>query len=72
MLFRCEKTRLLELLLHCRVSPCKLLDGQVFCLVVGEPEVVLRADERLLDFLEVVDGLVNLIDGFFELLAGKV
>ena len=66
-----KSSRFFKLLLHRRVAPCEFLDGQVFGLVVGEPEVVLRAEECLLDFLEVVDGFVDFLDGFPELFAGQ-
>ena len=64
-------TSLVELSLHRGVATGEALDGKVVGLVVGKAQVVLRADEGLLDFLEMGNGLVYLVDGGLELLAGK-
>ena len=45
-------TDLFKLGLHCGVLVCEFLDGQGFRLVVGQAEVVLRAEKGVLGFLE--------------------
>ena len=62
---------LLELLFHRGIATGKLLDGEVVGLVVGQTEVVLGAEKIILDFLEKLDGVINLFDGLLELLAGE-
>ena len=44
----------------------QLLDTQVFRLVVRKAQVVLRGEQRILDFLQVRDGLVDLVNGGIE------
>ncbi len=63
--------RLIELLLHGRIVASQFLDGQILCLVVGQTEVVLRSYQGILDFLQVGNGLVNLVNGGLELLTGQ-
>lgn len=57
---------------HCFDRRCifrQLLDAQVFRLVVRKAQVVLRGEQRILDFLQVRDGLVYLVDSGVEPLA---
>jgi len=44
-------------------------DTEVFRLVIGKPQVVLRGEERVLSLLQMRDRLVDLIDRRLELLA---
>lgn len=62
---------LVKLGLHSGIATRESLDGKVVCLVVGKAQVVLRADEGILDLLEMGNGLVYLVNGCLELLAGK-
>ena len=62
---------LVEQFRHGGIASCQFLNGQCFSFVVGQAQVVLAANERILDFLQVRNGLVNLLDGGLELLAGK-
>src|SRR4051812_47893199 len=61
-----------ELRLHGLVAPGELLDGEASRLVVGEPEVVLRAQQTLLHLLQAIDGGVDVLDGGVELALGEV
>ena len=64
-------SRLVERGLHRGVATSEPLDGEVVGLVVGKAKVVFGADEGFLDLLEMGNGLVDLVDGGLELLAGK-
>lgn len=61
-----------ELGCHRRVAPRQLLDRHVLRLVVGKAQVPVSAQQCVLGFLQVVDGLVDLIDGFFEAVGCQV
>ncbi len=50
----------------------EFFDGDVLGFVVGEAEVVLRADECFFCFLEVVDRLIDFVDGGLEFFEGEV
>ena len=65
------KTGFFELCFHRGIASCQLLDGEGFGLVVRKAEVVLAADQGFFDFIQVLYGLVDLIDSRFESFAGK-
>ena len=62
---------LLELRRHRWIPLGEFLNREILGFVVGKPEIVLRAQEGIFCLLKVIDGLVNLIDGGFELLRGQ-
>jgi hypothetical protein len=49
-----------------------LLDRHVLRLVVGQPQVAVGAQQRLLGLLQVVDRLVDLVDRGLEAPRGQV
>lgn len=61
-----------ELGCHRRIAPCQLLDRHVLRLVVGKAQVPVGAQQGILDFVQVVDGLVDLINGLFEAVGCQV
>ena len=63
--------QLRKLLRHGRVVPGQALDGQVLGLVVGKTQIVFRGKQGFFGLLQMVDSLVDFLDGFLEFLAGK-
>jgi hypothetical protein len=61
-----------ELGRHGRVAARELLDRHVLRLVVGQPQVAVGAQQRLLGLLQVVDRLVDLVDRGLEAPRGQV
>lgn len=61
-----------ELLGHGGVTLSEALNSEILSFVVGEAEVVLRAEEVFFSLLEVLDGLVDLFDGSLEFAASEV
>lgn len=64
-------TGFVKLSFHRGVAAGEPFDGEVVGLVVGQAQVVFGADKGVLDLLEMGNGLVDLIDGGLELLAGE-
>ena len=62
--------QLLEPLAHGGVVFRQLFDGEVLGLVVGQAELAVGGSQGFLDLLQVGNGLVDLVDGFAEALAG--
>lgn len=57
---------LVEQGLHGGVLASELLHREVLGLVVGQAQVALASQQVLLDLLQMVDGLVYLVDGLRE------
>ena len=51
---------------HGRIAPGQLLDRHILGLVVREAQVAVRADQRILRLLQMIDGLIDLSDGRLE------
>ena len=61
-----------ELGYHRRVAPCQLLDRHVLRLIVCKAQVSVCATQCVFDFLQVVDGFIDLIDRLFEAIGCEV
>lgn len=51
---------------HRRVASGQLLDRDLLCLVVRKAQVSIGAEQGFLCFYQVVDGLVDLVDGLLK------
>ena len=58
-----DNLSLLEEFLHGRIAFGQFFDRQCSGFVIGQTQVVLRAQQRLFGLDEVCDGLINLING---------
>lgn len=66
LLLSVSVSRFFELGLHGGVLVGELLYGEVLGVLLGKAQIVLGADEVLLYFGELGDGVVDLLYGFFE------
>ena len=64
--------QLLKLGFHGGVVAGKFFDRNVVQLVVGQAELVFAGGQEAFDFLHAFDGLVDFINGFFEVGRGGI